>query len=99
MLHLFGIRVARGQTAGRAWEKMNSSLENDSPDSSGSQLAAVLAVAVVPEIGHMQVGTVQKQAQPWGRVFVVCLSELAGQWYCWPQLVCLLLCLRLQVHA
>ena len=78
---------------------MNGSFKNDSPDSSGSQLAAMLAVAVVLEIGHMQVGTVQRQAQQWGRASVVWLSELAGQWYCWPQLVYLLSCLRLQVHA
>ena len=49
---------------------MSSNLESDSPDSSGSWLAAVLAVAVVLGIGRMQVGIVQRQVQQWGKVSV-----------------------------
>ena len=42
---------------------MTGSFMSDPPDSSGSQLAAMLAVAVVLETGHMQVDSVQRQAQ------------------------------------
>ena len=49
---------------------MSCSVKSHSPDSSGNWLAAVLAVAVVLEVGHAQVGTVQRQAQQWGKVSV-----------------------------
>lgn len=42
---------------------MNGSFKSDPPDSSGSQPAAMLAVAVVLETGHMQVDSVQRQAR------------------------------------
>lgn len=48
----------------------NSSFQQKLPDSNGNQQAAMLVVAVVREIDHMQVGTVQSQMQQWGRVSV-----------------------------
>ena len=42
---------------------------HDLPDSIGSRLAAMLVEAVILAVGHTQ-GTVQRQAQQWGRAFV-----------------------------